>query len=62
MALRHEELTKVILESIFEAYNDIGVGLDEEIYHQSLLDCFLEKGVPVIKNPLAAFIRWEYFY
>ncbi|MCI0694763.1 GxxExxY protein [candidate division KSB1 bacterium] len=42
MALRHEELTSVILASIFEVHNDVGVGLDEALYHQSLLDCFLQ--------------------
>jgi GxxExxY protein len=46
MALRHEELTSVIIASIFEVHNDVGVGLDEALYHQSLLDCFLRKGVP----------------
>lgn len=46
MALRHEELTSVIIASIFEVHNDVGAGLDEAPYHQSLLDCFLRKGVP----------------
>jgi GxxExxY protein len=50
MALKHEELTKVILECIFEAHNEVGVGLDEESYHQVLLDCFLRKGVPAISK------------
>jgi GxxExxY protein len=50
MGLRHEELTSVILANIFEVHNDVGVGLNEEIYHQSLLDCFLRKGIPAISK------------
>ncbi len=50
MALKHEELTKVILECIFETHNEVGVGLDEESYHQVLLDCFLRKGVSAISK------------
>jgi GxxExxY protein len=50
MALRHEELTRVILECIFDVHNDIGVGLDEETYHQGLLECFSRKGIPCISK------------
>lgn len=50
MALRHGELTKELLACIFEVHNEIGVGLDEEAYHQSLLDCFLRKGIPVVSK------------
>jgi hypothetical protein len=32
-------------------HNDVGVGLDEATYHQSLLDCFSDKGVPAISKP-----------
>jgi len=48
MALRHEELTKELLACIFEVHNEIGVGLDEETYHQSLFDCLLRKGIPAV--------------
>jgi GxxExxY protein len=50
MAIRHEELTEVIIGCIFEVHNDIGVGLDEQLYHQSLFDCFVRKGVPVVSK------------
>jgi len=50
MPLRHEELTEAIIGCIFEVHNDVGVGLDEELYHQSLLDCFLRKGIPVVSK------------
>jgi hypothetical protein len=35
MALNHEEVTKAILECIFEVHNEVGVRLDEESYHQA---------------------------
>jgi len=50
MALRHKELTEVIIGCIFEVHNGIGIGLDEELYHQSLLDCLLKKGIPAISK------------
>jgi GxxExxY protein len=50
MALKHEDLTKLIIECIFEVHNDVGVGLDEVTYHQSLLDCFSDKGVHAISK------------
>lgn len=50
MALRHEKLTRAILECIFEVHNEIGVGLDEETYHQGLLECFSRKGIPAISK------------
>lgn len=50
MALRHEELTKELLACIFEVHNEVGVGLDEETYHQSLVDCFSRKGIPVVSK------------
>jgi GxxExxY protein len=50
MPLRYEDLTEVILGCIFEVHNDVGVGFDEELYHQSLLDCFLRKGIPAISK------------
>ena len=50
MALRHEKLTKVILGCVFEVHNEIGVGLDEESYHQGLLECFRQKGIAAISK------------
>jgi len=50
MPLRHKELTETILGCIFEVHNDVGVGLDEELYHQSLFECFLRKGIPAISK------------
>jgi len=50
MALRHEELTKELLACIFEVHNEIGVGLDEETYHQSLFDCLMRKGIPAVSK------------
>lgn len=50
MELRHEELTEVIIGCIFEVHNDVGVGLDEETYHQSLFDRFVKKGIPAISK------------
>ncbi len=37
MALKYEDLTEVISVSIFETHNEVGVGLDEETYHQFLV-------------------------
>lgn len=50
MALRHEELTKEIRACIFEVHNDIGVGLNEETYHQALLACFSKRGFPTVSK------------
>ena len=50
MALRHEELTKEIFACIFEVHQEIGVGLGEEAYHQTLLESFIRKGIPAISK------------
>jgi len=50
MPLRYEELTEVIIGCVFDVHNDVGGGLDEELYHQSLLECFLRKGIPAISK------------
>lgn len=50
MSLRHGELTEKLLACIFEVHNEIGVGLDEEAYHQPLFDCLLRKDIPVVSK------------
>lgn len=50
MGLRYEKLTQELRACIFEVHNEIGVGLDEETYHQALLDCFLRKDIPVVSK------------
>jgi len=43
--LLYEELTYVIRQCIFEVHNDIGVGYDEETYHQGLARKFEREGI-----------------
>jgi len=50
MALIYEDLTGQIIECLFEVHNDIGIGLDEETYHQALVDCFNRRSIPVISK------------
>jgi len=50
MALRYEELTNELIACIFEVHNELGVGLDEETYHQALFDCFQRKGIPAVSK------------
>lgn len=50
MVLRHQELTRAIIGCIFEVHNEIGAGLDEETYHQGLLECLKQMGIHVVSK------------
>jgi GxxExxY protein len=43
--LLYEDLTFAIRQCIFEVHNDIGVGYDEETYHQGLVRRFGREGI-----------------
>lgn len=43
--LLYEDLTYVIRQCVFDVHNDIGVGYDEETYHQGLIRKFGREGV-----------------
>lgn len=43
--LLYEDLTYAIRKCIFEVHNDIGVGYDEETYHQGLSRRFVREGI-----------------
>ncbi|MEK7728768.1 MAG: GxxExxY protein [candidate division KSB1 bacterium] len=57
MALRHENLTSKILGCIYEVHNEVGVGLDEETYHQALLKNFSRNGVPAVSKERKALLH-----
>ncbi len=57
MALRHENLTSKILGCIYEVHNEVGVGLDEETYHQALLKSFSRNGIPAVSKERKALLH-----
>ena len=44
--LLYEDLTYAIRQCIFDVHNDIGVGYDEETFHQGLIRRFAKGGIP----------------
>jgi GxxExxY protein len=50
MKLLHEELTYQICASIYEVRKEIGVGFDEETYHQGLVLSFHRRSMPFISK------------
>ena len=45
MALLEESLTKVIKGCFYDVQNEVGLGFDEEAYHQGLIRAFTQKGL-----------------
>ena len=50
MKLLHEELTYQIRASIYEVRKEIGVGFDEETYHQGLILSFHRRSMPFVSK------------
>lgn len=50
MALLHKELTYELRRCMIEVHNEIGVGFDEETYHQGLLRRFIKAGIPFVSK------------
>jgi GxxExxY protein len=48
--LLYEDLTFTIRSCIFEVHNDIGVGFDEETYHQGLARKFVREGISFVSK------------
>jgi GxxExxY protein len=48
--LLYEDLTFAVRHCIFEVHNDIGVGFDEETYHQGLARKFVREGVSFVSK------------
>jgi GxxExxY protein len=55
MELIYQELTEKLRRCIFDAQNNVGVGYDEEAYHQALIRRFREEGdIPFVSQE----IKW----
>ncbi|QDV84897.1 GxxExxY protein [Planctomycetes bacterium TBK1r] len=52
MAILYEDRTHAIRRCFFDVQNDVGVGRDEEDYHQALVVCFRDNGVPFVSKPI----------
>jgi GxxExxY protein len=50
MALLHRELTFELWKCMIEVHNEIGVGFDEETYHQGLMRRFMKAGMPFVSK------------
>jgi GxxExxY protein len=50
MALLHKELTFELRKCMIEVHNEIGVGFDEETYHQGLIRHFMKAGMPFVSK------------
>jgi GxxExxY protein len=50
MALLHKELTFDLRKYMIEVHNEIGVGFDEETYHQGLMRRFMKAGLPFVSK------------
>ncbi len=50
MELLHEALTYELRKCMMELHNEIGVGFDEETYHQGLVRRFIETGISFVSK------------
>ncbi len=50
MELLHKELTFALRKYMIEVHNEIGVGFDEETYHQGLMRRFMKAGMPFVSK------------
>lgn len=48
--LLYEDLTYAIRHCIFDVHNDLGVGFDEETYHQALIQKFEKEGITFVSK------------
>ncbi|MCK6561243.1 GxxExxY protein [candidate division KSB1 bacterium] len=51
MPLLHQELTYELRMCMMEVHNEIGVGFDEETYHQGVIRRFMKAGIPFVSKP-----------
>ncbi|QEG00299.1 hypothetical protein Mal15_43690 [Stieleria maiorica] len=52
MAILYEDRTHAIRHCFFDVQNNVGVGRDEEDYHQALVVCFRNNDVPFVSKPI----------
>ncbi|KAA0227958.1 GxxExxY protein [candidate division KSB1 bacterium] len=50
MALLHKELTFELRKCMIDVHNELGVGFDEETYHQGLIRRFMKAGMPFVSK------------
>jgi GxxExxY protein len=50
MAMLHKELTYELRKYMIAVHNEIGVGFDEETYHQGLMRRFMKIGMPFVSK------------
>jgi len=48
--MKHEELTRMILECCFEVSNELGAGFLESVYEKSLLVALRQKGLTAVSQ------------
>lgn len=63
MSLLYEDKTKILIGGFFTVQNAVGLGRDEEAYHQACVLWFTENGVPASsKPPLPLLLRGREAY
>ncbi len=48
--LKHTELTRIVIGTFYEVYNELGHGFIESVYEKSLAIALREKGYEVIQK------------